>query len=108
MASRAGALRPPVGAALAAALLGAMTLGTVAVVVANAGAARPGVADWAAVRFTVTQAALSAVISGLLAVPVARALARRRFAHHGPVVWPGARAAVPMGRQLHTCSTVAA
>lgn len=79
MASRAGALRPPVGAALAAALLGGMTLGTVAVVVGHAGAARPGVADWAAVRFTVTQAALSSAFSALLAVPVARALARRQF-----------------------------
>ena len=86
MASRAGALRPPVGAALVAALLGAMTLGTVAVVAIYAGAAMPGVADWAAVRFTVTQAALSAVISGLLAVPVARALARRRFAGRGALI----------------------
>ncbi len=38
-----------------------------------------GVADWAAVRFTLTQATLSAGISVALAVPVARALARRRF-----------------------------
>ncbi|KIN78704.1 thiamine/thiamine pyrophosphate ABC transporter permease ThiP [Sulfitobacter mediterraneus] len=36
--------------------------------------------DWAAVRFTVWQAVLSSVISTLLAIPVARALARRRFA----------------------------
>ncbi len=86
MASRAGAVKPPVGAALVAALLGAMTLGTVAVVAATAGASWPGVADWAAVRFTVTQAALSAVISGLLAVPVARALARRRFVGRGLLI----------------------
>lgn len=38
-----------------------------------------GPADWAAVRFSVTQAILSAVFSTLLAIPVARALARRRF-----------------------------
>ncbi|ASM73796.1 MULTISPECIES: thiamine/thiamine pyrophosphate ABC transporter permease ThiP [Roseobacteraceae] len=38
-----------------------------------------GPADWAAVRFTLWQAFLSAVISVALAVPVARALARRRF-----------------------------
>jgi thiamine transport system permease protein len=38
-----------------------------------------GPAEWAAVRFTVLQAALSACISVLLALPVARALARRRF-----------------------------
>ena len=38
-----------------------------------------GPADWAAVRFSVTQALLSAAFSTLLAIPVARALARRRF-----------------------------
>jgi len=36
-------------------------------------------ADWAALRFTVVQAAFSAGISTLLAIPVARALHRRRF-----------------------------
>lgn len=79
MADRAVAVTPAFGAALAAALIAAMTLGTAAVVALNAGAALPGPADWAAVQFTVAQAALSAVLSGLLAVPVARALARRRF-----------------------------
>lgn len=39
-----------------------------------------GPADWAAARFSVTQALLSAIFSTLLAIPVARALARRRFA----------------------------
>ncbi len=38
-----------------------------------------GTADWAAVRFSVMQALLSAAFSTLLAIPVARALARRRF-----------------------------
>ncbi len=38
-----------------------------------------GPAGWAAVRFTVMQAGLSALISIALAVPVARALARRQF-----------------------------
>ncbi|WP_420857912.1 thiamine/thiamine pyrophosphate ABC transporter permease ThiP [Marivivens marinus] len=38
-----------------------------------------GAADWAALWFTVLQAALSALFSVLLAIPVARALARRRF-----------------------------
>lgn len=38
-----------------------------------------GPADWAAVRFSVTQAVLSALFSTLFAIPVARALARRRF-----------------------------
>ena len=36
-------------------------------------------ADWSAIKFTVWQSVLSAVISVLLAIPVARALARRRF-----------------------------
>ena len=38
-----------------------------------------GAAEWAAIRFTLWQAFLSAFFSCLLAVPVARALARRRF-----------------------------
>lgn len=45
-----------------------------------------GPADWAAIRFTVLQAVMSAVISTLLAVPVARALARRRFVGRGVLV----------------------
>lgn len=36
-------------------------------------------ADWVALRFTVLQAAISAGVSVLLAVPLARALARRNF-----------------------------
>ena len=35
--------------------------------------------DWAAIRFTLLQAMLSALVSCLAAIPVARALARRRF-----------------------------
>ena len=38
-----------------------------------------GPGDWAAVRFSVTQAIISAFFSTLIAIPVARALARRRF-----------------------------
>jgi len=38
-----------------------------------------GPADLAAIRFTLMQAALSAVISSLCAIPIARALARRPF-----------------------------
>ncbi|WP_461307565.1 ABC transporter permease family protein, partial [Albidovulum sp.] len=69
------------GAALAAALVLALTLGTLAAVLWRAdGPGRLGPADWAALRFTVTQAAVSAGLSLALAVPVARALARRRFA----------------------------
>lgn len=43
-------------------------------------------ADWAAVRFTLLQATLSAVASTLLAIPVARALVRRRFPGRGAVI----------------------
>ncbi len=35
--------------------------------------------DWAALKFTITQALFSSVFSCVLAVPVARAIARRRF-----------------------------
>jgi thiamine transport system permease protein len=42
--------------------------------------------DLAALRFTVFQAVLSALISVLLAIPVARALARRRFAGRGAMI----------------------
>ncbi|SUZ31342.1 Sulfate transport system permease protein CysW [Roseibaca ekhonensis] len=43
-------------------------------------------ADWAAVRFTVLQAFLSALLSVALAIPVARALARRQFAGRGLLI----------------------
>lgn len=41
--------------------------------------AKLSLADWAAIKFTIFQATLSASISVLLAIPVARALARRQF-----------------------------
>ena len=46
-------------------------------------AGAPGPADWAALRFTVIQALLSAIFSTLLAIPVARALSRRQFRGRG-------------------------
>ncbi|WP_109563090.1 thiamine/thiamine pyrophosphate ABC transporter permease ThiP [Jannaschia seohaensis] len=42
--------------------------------------------DWGALRFTLWQAACSSALSVLLAIPVARALARRRFAGRDAVV----------------------
>ncbi|MBW4707075.1 thiamine/thiamine pyrophosphate ABC transporter permease ThiP [Roseobacter sp. YSTF-M11] len=42
-----------------------------------------GPAEWAAIRFTVLQAALSAILSVACAIPLARALARRRFFGRG-------------------------
>ena len=66
--------------AAAAALVLVLTLGTLGAVAWCAewdgGLAA---ADWAAIRFTVLQAFLSALFSVLLAIPVARALARRQF-----------------------------
>ncbi|SFR10337.1 thiamine/thiamine pyrophosphate ABC transporter permease ThiP [Poseidonocella sedimentorum] len=45
-----------------------------------------GLADLRAIRFTLLQAVLSAALSVLLAVPVARALARRRFPGRGLLI----------------------
>ena len=64
-----------------------VVLGPLAMVLWRAGGLvplRPG--DWAAVRFTLLQAAMSAALSVLLAVPVARALARRRFVGKGILI----------------------
>ena len=71
---------------MAAALL-ALNLGALGAVIWRAeGFGRLGPADWAALRFTLTQAALSALISVALAVPVARALARRQFPGRGALI----------------------
>ena len=88
MADRAKPLTPTVWAgSLAALSVPALILLTAAAVFL---AAEPGkglsAADWAASRFTLFQAVLSAVISVLLAIPVARALARRRFPGRGILV----------------------
>jgi thiamine transport system permease protein len=71
----------------AAFLTAALILAPLAAVIWHAGGAGwPTPADWAAVRFTVMQAALSALLSGLLAIPVARALARRSFHGRGLMI----------------------
>ncbi len=75
MADRLG----KISAVLVALILAALTLGSAAVTASRATSWSLTPADWAALRFTLVQAALSAGISALLAVPVARALARRRF-----------------------------
>ncbi|OYX44015.1 MAG: thiamine/thiamine pyrophosphate ABC transporter permease ThiP [Rhodobacterales bacterium 32-67-9] len=65
----------------------ALTLGPLGAVLARAGTfAALGPADWAALRFTVAQATVSAALSLGLAVPVARALARRRFPGRGLLI----------------------
>ena len=80
MAARAVAL----GAAL---LLAGLTAGPLAAVLLRAGGLGTlGAPEWSALRFTVWQALLSAGFSVALAVPVARALARRRFAGRGALI----------------------
>lgn len=68
---------------LAAGLVLLACLGPLVTLLLRAGEGAPGAADWAALRFTLVQAALSALLSVGLAVPLARALARRRFPGRG-------------------------
>lgn len=56
-----------------------LSLGTLAAVFWRASGSGLGPTDVSTIRFTVVQAAVSASLSVLLAVPVARALARRQF-----------------------------
>lgn len=69
---------------IVALIVALLTLGPLALVALRAEGGWS--ADWPALRFTVVQAALSAVLSVLLAVPVARALARRRFIGRGALI----------------------
>ena len=72
---------------MAGALVVLLTLGTLMAVAmrAEVGSGLSG-ADWAAIRFTLTQSFVSALLSVLLAIPVARALARRRFWGRGVLI----------------------
>ncbi len=71
----------------AAALVAALIFGTLGVVAYSAeGAGQLGPSDWAAVRFTVSQAVLSAVLSVAIAIPVARGLSRRQFFGRGMLI----------------------
>ncbi|OCX65941.1 thiamine/thiamine pyrophosphate ABC transporter permease ThiP [Thioclava sp. SK-1] len=77
MADRIRSLIP---AALAAALLAALVLGTLTAVTIRAGGLGGlSARDLSAIWFTLWQAALSALLSCACAVPLARALSRRRF-----------------------------
>ncbi|TBN40466.1 thiamine/thiamine pyrophosphate ABC transporter permease ThiP [Paracoccus subflavus] len=79
--------RAEIGGAVAAAVLAVLVGGTLVAVAWQAqGLSGLGPWDWRAVRFTLWQAALSATLSALLAIPVARALARRRFAGRAALV----------------------
>ncbi|WP_170379410.1 thiamine/thiamine pyrophosphate ABC transporter permease ThiP [Ruegeria atlantica] len=86
MAGRAQPVSPWPGVG-AAALVAALILGTLAAVALRADTAGGlGPADWAALRFTLVQAVLSALLSVGLAIPVARALARRRFSGRSALI----------------------
>ena len=82
MASRAGRI----AAAVLAAGVTLLTLGSAALTAGHATVWALAPADLAALRFTVLQAALSAAVSGALAVPLARALARRSFPGRGLLI----------------------
>jgi thiamine transport system permease protein len=86
MARRVQPVSTYLGAAVAALLI-LLTLGTLGAVAWRAeGLSGLRASDWLAVRFTVLQAFLSALISVLLAIPVARALARRAFWGRGALI----------------------
>ena len=86
MALRAVAISTKTGIS-AAVLVAALILAAVGAVLWRAEfGSGLGPADWSAIRFTVLQAALSALLSTMLAIPVARALARRRFVGRGLLV----------------------
>ena len=83
MANRAVQIGPAVALGLA---IAALILGSAAMVAWRADQFALAPADLAALRFTLLQAALSAGVSTLLAIPVARALFRRRFAGRGALI----------------------
>ncbi|MEM8655299.1 MAG: thiamine/thiamine pyrophosphate ABC transporter permease ThiP [Pseudomonadota bacterium] len=83
MARRTGAIAGPVAAGSVFALILAALL---AVMSRADWPVTMGAADWAVLRFTVWQALLSALFSVMFAIPVARALARRRFPGRGALV----------------------
>ncbi|MFD1195305.1 thiamine/thiamine pyrophosphate ABC transporter permease ThiP [Seohaeicola saemankumensis] len=74
------------GWAVACMLVAFVALPLAAVFWRASAASLPGPADWAAVRFTLSQAVLSALFSVTLAIPVARALARRQFPGRGILI----------------------
>ncbi len=80
MAHSTFAITPRWPSGIAAGLVLALTLGTLSAVMLRADITSGlGAADWSAIRFTISQALVSAAISCLFAIPVARALARRTF-----------------------------
>lgn len=87
MAVRPVEIRQALPGLVAAAFVAALVVSCVGAVLWFAGGGgMPGVGDWAALRFTLMQASLSAVLSVGLAIPTARALARRRFPGRGALI----------------------
>ena len=87
MAHSPVAINPRWPGGIVAGLVSALTLGTLCAVALRAEFQTGlGAADWAAIRFTVSQAFVSAAMSCLLAIPVARALARRQFKGRGALI----------------------
>jgi len=74
------------GRVAAGIVFAAILLPLAAVIWRAGGLSAFGPADWAAVRFTLSQAVVSAALSVALAVPLARALMRRRFPGRGLLV----------------------
>ena len=79
-------ISPKTGVSAALLVLALILLALGAVLSRAEAGAGLGAGDWAAIRFTVVQALCSSVLSVLLAVPVARALARRRFVGRAALV----------------------
>ena len=87
MAHSPVAINPRWPGGIVAGLVLALTLGTLCAVALRAEFQTVlGAADWAAIRFTVSQAFVSAAMSCLLAIPVSRALARRQFKGRGALI----------------------
>lgn len=79
MASRAGPITTRATATLLGLAVAVLTLGSAALTAGHATDWSLGPADGAALRFTVLQATISSLVSCGLAIPLARALARRQF-----------------------------
>ena len=79
MADRPQPLTRWPGTGAAALVAGLVVLCLLAVLLRAEGGRGFAASDWAAIRFTLVQAGLSALVSVALAMPLARALARRRF-----------------------------
>ncbi|MCX8226568.1 MAG: thiamine/thiamine pyrophosphate ABC transporter permease ThiP [Sulfitobacter sp.] len=86
MALRSFAISTKTGISAAALVVGLIFAALGAVLTRAEFSSGLGPADWSAIRFTAVQAVISAVVSTLLAIPIARALARRRFIGRGLLV----------------------